>query len=651
MELSRYAELFLSESREHVSAINQRLLALEATPEDTDAVDAVYRSVHTIKGMAATMGYADLSALAHAMEDLLDDLRGRGRPAADPELIDLLLRATDAIEAGCEAAVAGERPEAHDAIIETLREAIARPAEGDDRGSEPAPRTEPAGEGLVVGVTMDPETPLPGVRAFMAVRRLHELGEVLDLEPSEEALQGPDFDGTFRARLRTHLGAAEVTDAVRAVGDVAEVVVLDADAEEPTAPPAKPAAPRGGGATTAAPRRARHVRIDLQRLDALMNQVGELVILRDQLRSLAAEREDPELSGAIERATRLIGDLQFEVIGARMVPVWQVFDRFPRLVRDAARAVGREVELRVEGREIELDRAMLEQIGDPLVHLLRNAVDHGIEPPAERETAGKPPRGLLRLTATRERSRVVIRVQDDGRGIDAEAVRRAAVSRGLVTPEAAAELGPEQVHRLLLRPGFSTAKRVTDVSGRGVGLDAVASSVRALGGVLEIASAPGLGATFTIRLPLTLAIVQALLVRARGETYALPLAHVRETVEITGAEVARAGGQEVIEVRDELIPCFSLERALHGEAAAPVPEALPAVIVEVGERRRAVFVDSLEGQREVVVKDFASTRGTPAIFSGATVLADGRPALILDAGSLLAAEEDGESAAEPVAGS
>jgi len=652
MELSRYAELFLSESREHVSAINRQLLALEDMPGDADVVDAVYRSVHTIKGMAATMGYAELSALAHAVEDLLDDLRGREGADPDPPMIDLLLRATDAIEAGCEAAAEGGRAEGHEDMIDSLREAIRGrdAAEQDGERGRKAAFDPLSGDGLVIAVTMDPQAPLPGVRAFMAVRRLRELGEVVDLEPAEEALQAADFEGTFRVRLRTRLAGDEVAEAVRAVGDVAEVVVLATRAGEPGAPvPGMTDSRR----TQDAPRRpentplrrVRHVRIDLERLDALMNQVGELVILRDRLRSLAAERDDPELSMAVESTIRLVGDLQFEVIGARMVPVWQVFDRFPRLVRDAARTIGREVEFRVEGREIELDRSMLEQIGDPLVHLLRNAVDHGIEAPSERLAIGKPPRGLLRLAAARERSRVVIRVQDDGNGIDADRVRETAVERGLMTAEEAAQLSRDQVHRLLLRPGFSTAKRVTDVSGRGVGLDAVASSVRSLGGVLEIDSVEGQGATFTIRLPLTLAIVQALLVRVRSETYAIPIAHVRETVEVSGSQIARAGARAVIEVRDELIPCFSLEQALRGEPAPGAERILAAVIVEVGERRRAVFVDALEGQREVVVKDFATTRGTPALFSGATVLEDGRPALILDAGSLLSVEEDTDSPA------
>jgi two-component system chemotaxis sensor kinase CheA len=322
--------------------------------------------------------------------------------------------------------------------------------------------------------------------------------------------------------------------------------------------------------------------------------------------------------------------------------VSQVFDRFPRLVRDAARSLGKKVDFVIEGKEIELDRSMLDEIGDPLVHLLRNSLDHGIEAPAERRAHGKPETGTLRLSASRERSRIIIRVEDDGRGIQRDRVLARAVQNGLVARDEVAGLPDEEVYRLLTRPGFSTAETVTDVSGRGVGLDVVATRVRALGGMLEIWSEPGRGTSMTLQLPQTLAIVRALLVRQSGETYALPLTHVGETVHLQPAEVGRVKGRTVAFLREEVIPLLALKQILRANGNGATHGAKRhAVILEVGEQRIGLEVDALMGQQEIVVKQFDATADTLRLFSGATILSDGRPALILDAGSVLAAAANG----------
>jgi two-component system chemotaxis sensor kinase CheA len=382
--------------------------------------------------------------------------------------------------------------------------------------------------------------------------------------------------------------------------------------------------------------------VDLRRLDALMNQVGELVIVRDRMRQLAPGTT-PEMAESVDQASRLIAELQDEIVRARMAPVWQVFDRFPRLVRDAARSLGKQVEFVIEGKEIELDRSMLDEIGDPLVHLLRNSLDHGIEPPQERKAKGKAETGTLRLIAARERSRVIIRVEDDGRGIQRERVLTKAIASGLVTRDEAQSLSHEEVDRLITRPGFSTAETVTDVSGRGVGLDVVATRVRSLGGMLDIHSEPGRSTTFTLQLPLTLAIVRALLVRLGEETYALPLTHVGETTHLEPGDVQTVKGRNVALLRDEVIPLISLRTLLRsgGEAPRRPDGRRPAVILEVGDLRVGVEVDRLLGQQEIVVKSFDQTAGTLRLFSGATILSDGRPALILDAGSVVAGERSG----------
>ena len=634
MELSQYAELFLSESREHVSAINHLLLTLEADPRSREAVEGLFRAVHTIKGMSATMGYRAVADLSHEMENLLDRVR-QGRLTADEGLVDTLFGACDALERGIELAVeeGDEDPDVAPLIAQLRALAGGEAASVQPAAILPDYVEDDEGGAMRVRVVVDPGSALPGVRAFMALRVARDLGEVTGLEPSEQALQEGEFSGTLRFVLRTPASPEVVEETIRAAGEIREVEALPGLIDAPAAE----AGEEGGAAAerTGAAGRARNIRVDLRRLDALVNGVGELVIVRDRMRRLAGGA-DPELSDAVDQSSRLISELQDEIMRARMAPVWQVFDRFPRLVRDAARALGKRVDFVIEGKEIELDRSMLDEIGDPLVHLLRNSLDHGIESPAEGRAAGTPETGTLRLSAARERSRIVIRVEDDGRGVQRERVLARAVAQGLVAKDEARTAGDEEVYRLLTRPGFSTAETVTDVSGRGVGLDVVATRVRALGGMLEIASEPGQGTSMTLQLPQTLAIVRALLVRQAHATYALPLTHVGETVHLLPDEVGAVKGRTVAFLREEVIPLHSLGRILRSQNGAPSAKR-PAVILEVGEQRVGLEVDQLLGQQEIVVKAFDATGDTLRLFSGATILSDGRPALILDAGSLLSA--------------
>lgn len=650
MELSQYGELFLSESREHVSSINHLLLTLENDPGSREVVEGVFRAVHTIKGMSATMGYRPVADLSHEMENLLDRIR-LGKAQATPDTIDLLFAACDALERAIELAVeeSGDEP-ALDGLLARLRAAAGQDdvtfdffapqveLEGPGDGASALDGDSDTADGaLRVRVVMAKEALLPGVRAFMALKRARGLGEVSGVEPAEAALNEPGFTGTLRFVLRSEAPAAEVRAALLGVGEIGEVEVAEHAAvpERTVDLPADAPAEEGAVAAGAAGR-ARHIRVDLRRLDALMNQVGELVIVRDRLRRLVSH-ETPDLAETVDQASRLIGELQDEIMRARLAPVSQVFDRFPRLVRDAARTLGKKVDFVIEGKEIELDRSMLDEIGDPLVHLLRNSLDHGIEAPAERRAHGKPETGTLRLQASRERSRIIIRVEDDGRGVQRERVLAKAVQNGVVSREEAAGLPDEEVYRLLTRPGFSTAETVTDVSGRGVGLDVVATRVRALGGMLEIFSEHGQGTSMTLQLPQTLAIVRALLVRQSGETYALPLTHVGETVHLLADEVGTVKGRTVAFLRDEVIPLLGLRQILGTNGTRPDARKRHAVILEVGEQRIGLEVDALLGQQEIVVKQFDATADTLRLFSGATILSDGRPALILDAGSVIAA--------------
>ena len=638
MDTSRYAELFLTESQEHLSAINHALLELERAPDSSEPVNALFRAVHTIKGMSATMRYVAVAELAHELETLLDQLR-RGSRQVTPEVTDVLFTAADALEVAVGLSVAGRQGEIDVAgPLERLRAlgtsgaaAHGRPT---PRASVPVPiaalaadwkAPAPPGAGIVVRVRIAPDAPLRGVRAFMAIQAARDLGGVGAVEPSIADLQEERFGADFAFRLVTDRPHAEISQVLGALGDVQEVSI-ETDAPAAAAPAAN------GNGNAPAPRAARNVRIDLRRLDNLMNLIGELVITRGRLTQLAAGLEHPALDEAVAQASRLISDLQDEIMTSRMVPVWQVFDRFPRLVRDAARTLGKQIDFSIEGKEIELDRSLLDEIGDPVVHLLRNAIDHGIESPEERRAAGKPAEGRLSLAAMRDRSAIVIRVTDDGRGIDRDRVLRKAREAGLVEPSRA-ELSDDELIRLISRPGFSTAEQVTDISGRGVGIDAVQTRVRALGGSVEIRSVPKQGTTVTVRLPLTLAIVRALLARVGEELYAIPMTHVNETVELKTVRQQRVKGREVLVLREDVLPLVKMRHVMGlPEAQVKAPQV---IVLEMGERRSGLIVDELAGQQEIVVKQFDGVRGGLALFSGATILGDGAPALIVDVSSLL----------------
>jgi two-component system chemotaxis sensor kinase CheA len=633
VDLTRYAELFLTESREHLSAINHLLLELERAPTASEPVTAIFRAVHTIKGMSATMGYTAVAELSHELETLLDRVR-QGKSAVTPEMLDGCFAAADALERAIEAGTQ-HGPDASaddasgaavDAVVHRLR-ALGGTDE-EDAGAPVGTREDDQATGQLVRVRLELGTPLKGARAFLIVKRAESLGRVHAVTPAVEALQAEKFDRTFTLRIDSVVDRATIERTIRSVGSVEQVTVENAGA---AAGDAARAAARQA-AELPAGRPARHVRMDLRRLDNMMNLIGELVITRGRLEQLARTIEDGALNESMDQASRLIAELQDEIMLSRMVPVWQVFDRFPRLVRDAVRSSGKEVELVVEGKEIELDRSMLDEIGDPVVHLLRNAIDHGIESPAERRAAGKPASGRLTLTASRERSSVIVRVTDDGRGIDRARVLQKAKAMGLAD-ESRTELLDEELIRLIGRPGFSTAERVTDLSGRGVGIDVVYTRVRGLGGSVEIRTAEGQGTTVTMRLPVTLAIVRALLARVGDETYAVPITHVRETVSLERVRPRTVRGAEVLPLREDVLPLMRFRRLLDLPAADA--RGTQVIVLEAGDRRVGLIVDELTGQQDIVVKQFDAVRGGTAIFSGATILPDGSPALILDVGSLL----------------
>ncbi len=624
---ARYAALFLSESREHLGTCNQHLAQLERNPADPDALNALFRAMHTIKSMAAMMGYAHITDLAHRAENVLEQVRSGALPP-NAALVDILTEAVDGLDGGVEPAAAGNDESLDFSDVGQRLDAIvpapvtaemplpASPGGPPDRKRSRSAKSRP------VRVTIDGAAAMPGVRAMIVLAQVEKLGIVDDLEPSRETLEHEGFAGTISFWLETTRPDSAVEEAIRSAGDVDQVVIGD-DARG-----------RGPTAGEEAVRRAHNmIRIDRRRLDLLMNHVGELVVARNRLIELTAKDPESEIAGLSTRINRLVTDIQTEVIGARMTPVWQVFDRFPRAVRDLARELGKRVTLTVEGGDIEVDRSLLDEIGDPVLHLLRNAVDHGIESSEERAAAGKPAEGRLTISCMRERDSVVFRIEDDGRGIDRGAVLAKARDAGAV-PDDVEALDDDLLLQVLGRSGFSTAKAVTSVSGRGVGIDVVLTKLRGLGGSVAIQSELGQGTTFVLRLPLTLVIFRALLAQAGDERYVLPMAFVAETVEYNEQTRAEVHDRDSVVLRDEVLSTADL-RTVVGQKGNHVPDRRPCVILEVGERRSALLVDALLGQMEIVVEPFDPPRGMPPYFSGATILADGTPALILDAAALV----------------
>jgi two-component system chemotaxis sensor kinase CheA len=618
MDVSKYAALFLTESREHLSACNQLLLEWEREPDATRQVGGLFRAIHTVKGMAATMGYAGVADLAHRLENLLDALR-QGTVAPAPAVFQLLFRSVDALATSVEGAVRGAEPDADEQLAADLEAAAAGLSSKATRAPAAGGRKSGAleiGERVwPVQVVLRRDAVMRGARAALVVQRAESLGVVTALRPPLSQFDSQDFDGRFFFRLASVAGDQQILAALRGAGDIESIRFEDDQAEAQAAG------------------RARQIRVELGRLDALMKQVGELVVAKNRLGVLATESTDPALTEVSDRIARLVSDMQAEVIAARMTPVGEVLERFPRLVRDLARELGKQIRLDIEGDEIELDRSILDEIGQPLLHLVRNAADHGIELPEQRVAAGKPEEGRILLSASRERNYVALRLSDDGRGIDREAILAKARREGLVGGAAEA-LSDDLLLRVLARPGFSTAEAVSGVSGRGVGVDVVVTRVRALGGTIEVRSELGRGTTFTIRVPLTLAIVRALLASAAGERYAVPLAYVAETVEFDPRSVTAVRDREALLVRDLVVPTVHLRELVRNQPR-PAPPRAPTVILEIGDRRAALVVDALEGQQDIVVEPFDAPQGMPPFVGGATILADGSPALILDAAALV----------------
>lgn len=693
MDMNQYLSMFIDESNDHLQSLNEKMLELESNPTDLGIVQVIFRSAHTLKGMAATMGFEDLAALTHQMENVLDLVRNE-KLAMQEFIFDTLFKGLDALESMVQDITQGGEGKADvTAIVESLQ-AIVRgdiPATGASAPAAAAstPAAAPAAaiavkdsqgiqldefqqsvieqsmaeghQALYMEVAIREDCQLKAVRAYMVFDLLERYGDVIKSEPSTQDIEQDKFERSFSLYYVTQKDPAELQPMVTSISEIESVNVTRLDAQslkemsavpaaEPEAAPAAEqqaptaaapvAAPAAAPKASAAPKAAakapapapsRTIRVDIDRLDVLMNLFSELLIDRVRLEQLASEVKVPALTDTVEHMGRVSTDLQNIVLKLRMVPVDTVFNRFPRMVRDLAKSLDKKLDLVITGAETELDRTVIDEIGDPLVHLLRNSVDHGVEPVADRIAAGKEETGTVKLSAFHSGNHVFIEIEDDGRGINRENVLNKAIKNGIVTQDVANTMKDEEVYQLLFAPGFSTAEVISDVSGRGVGLDVVKSKITSLGGHVMVTSELGKGTKFSVQLPLTLSIISAMLIRVGSEKYAIPLTSIVETGIIKAKQVRDLHGSQLIPYRDTHIPLLSLSRVFEvPDFDEREEEETEIVVIRKGDKLAAIAVENFIGQNEIVLKSLGSYLPETRGISGATILGDGQVALIID---------------------
>ncbi|XID95109.1 chemotaxis protein CheW [Paenibacillaceae bacterium WGS1546] len=692
MEMNQYMSMFIDESNDHLQALNENMLRLEQQPEDIGIVQVIFRSAHTLKGMSATMGFEDLASLTHEMENVLDLVRNE-KLRMNGHIFDTLFKCLDSLEAMVQDIVNGGTGKGD---VEALVDALKAIVKGDEAAGASKPQAEapalPASLSLdqyqlsilaqslesghqayYIEVSVREDCLLKAARAYMVFDILERNGEIVKSYPSVQEIEQEQFDRSFSVyyiaqapELALHeqlsrvseietvklnpvdrdslaeMGEAQrarrQSEAARQEAAAAAAPALEAKPEaKPAAVPDKgaprqaPAAPTGGGAAP------RTIRVDIERLDTLMNLFSEMLIDRVRLEQLAFEIRRNDLTETVEHMARVSADLQNIVLKLRMVPVESVFNRFPRMVRDLAKSLDKKVDLVIVGAETELDRTVIDEIGDPLVHLIRNSVDHGVESIAERVQQGKPETGTVVLRAFHSGNHVFIEIEDDGKGINRPKVLETAIKRGVVTPDEAKGLSDEETNMLLFAPGFSTADKVSDISGRGVGLDVVRSKITSLGGNVTVHSTLGTGTKFSIQLPLTLSIIAAMLIKQGSEKYAFPLSSIVETGAVKRSDIRSLHGNRMIDYRQSIIPVLSLADLVDSPDYRDDEEAeTEMLVVRKGDKLAAVLVDEFIGQSEIVLKPLgAYLAGNQSVVSGATILGDGHVALIVDPNAII----------------
>ena len=699
MDVSQYLEIFIDESEEHLQTLSDCIMVLEKEPDNKDTINEVFRAAHSLKGMAGTMGFKRMQHLTHDMENVFQEVRS-DRVKVTSGMIDLLFKCLDALEGYLDniKSTSDEGAEDNEVIIKELNDFIAKAdgeAEAENKevsevkeaapaatqeekeGQEKIELTEEEKKAIreaesngqhiyAMTVHIQKDCLLKAARAFLVFKAVEDFGQILVYRPSSQDIEDEKFELDFSFFLASEEETDKIVAAAKAVSEIekvdAEEIHLEeylkeaaaqeeqqakeaateqkeAPAEVPKTAEKKAPAAAAKKQTNAKPVTGRTVRVDIEKLDALMNQVSELIIAKNSLVSISSnesgEYQNQSFHEQIEYLERITTNLHESVMKVRMVPIESVVNKFPRMIRDLSRKLGKKMELYMTGEDTELDRTVVDQIGDPLQHLLRNSADHGLEDNATRVERGKPEVGSIFLKAFQEGNNVIIEVGDDGNGIDVAAVRDKAVERGVITAEQAENMSQKEIINLLFLPSFSMAKKITDISGRGVGLDVVKSNIEALGGDVEVRTRLGEGTTFIVRLPLTLAIIQALMVEIRDEKYAIALGSIANIESIPVNEIKYVQAQEVIHLRGAVIPLIRLDQVLDMEEKQEEPENLTVVIVKKGDSLAGLVVDNLIGQQEIVIKSLGKYITNNKIISGATILGDGEVALILDVNTLM----------------
>ena len=691
MDVSQYLEIFIDETKEHLQSLNTSILDLEQDPSSMDTVNEIFRAAHSLKGMAGTMGFKRMQALTHDMENVFSEVRN-GTFAVTASIIDVLFQCLDALDEYLNniQASADEGTNENKNLIDALNGFL-----NSKGGDAPAAKAETQTVGTagtadsekdkwkalklndsqthvlqkakaqghnVIGLTVYVQESciLKAARAFLVYKTLEELGEIIVSVPSAQDIEDEKFEYEFSLIMVSKESAEKAIAAAKSVSEIQEVVggiveLPEVSAEETKAMELEIAESKVTESGTGTPAKSegakavdkkkpvvnRTVRVDIEKLDVLMNLVSELIIAKNSLVSAATSGGEEStynlaVNEQIEYLEGVTTNLHESVMKVRMVPIETVVNKFPRMIRDLQKKLGKRMELYMSGEDTELDRTVVDEIGDPLMHLLRNSADHGIEADEKlRVQRGKPAVGTIHLNAYQDGNNVVIEVKDDGNGIDVEKVKAKAIERGTITEEQAAVMSDKDIINLLFLPSFSTAKTISDVSGRGVGLDVVRSKIESLSGEVDVKSTLGVGSVWTIRLPLTLAIIQSLMVIVGGEKYAIPLGNIQTLESIQPSEIKYVQQKEVINLRGDVIPIIRLNQVLDCESTRGADEEMTVVIVKKGDRMAGLVIDELTGQQEIVIKSLGKYIGKTKVISGATILGDGEVALIIDPNALI----------------
>ncbi|MFB4162894.1 chemotaxis protein CheW [Alteribacillus sp. JSM 102045] len=677
MSQSEYIEVFIDESQEHLQAVNDNLLQLEKEPGDLSIVGEIFRSAHTLKGMGATMGFEDLAHLTHHMESVLELIRNEQLEATS-DVMDVVFEAVDDLEEiVVDISNGGDGTRDIQEVTNHL-EALQGIESTKTTGEEAAMAEALAGDTSMINenydeyeltvlaqskeqgyqayqiqVSLDEKTMLKAARVYMVFEVLEQVGDIIKSTPPAEELEEEKFVFTFIITLISASEAEEIKQRILKVSEITSVEVEPVHIETykqqslkeeetknknqlDTTPPANKKTDKAESSPgKKGTELNKTIRVNIDRLDVLMNLFEELVIDRGRLEQISSELANSELNETVERMSRISGDLQEIILNMRMMPVDQVFNRFPRMVRSLSKELGKKVNLEIIGAETELDRTIIDEIGDPLVHLLRNSIDHGIENPEVRKEAGKPEEGTVELRAYHSGNHVFIEIEDDGAGINKEKVIGKALEKEVITEEDLEKMTDKQIYGLLFASGFSTAEEVTDISGRGVGLDVVRSTFESLGGVVTVDSHLGKGSLFSIQLPLTLSIIDVMLVEVAKEKYAIPLTAIVETAIVNKNEVYSAHNQKVIDFRGKVVPLVFFDEIFQVPTEEKDNEYYSLVIVNKGEKVAGLVVDSLIGQHDIVLKSLGNHLNNVFAISGATILGDGQVALIVDTNALI----------------